>query len=350
MMDVGRILELLNVLYPSPDTPANFLPSQSQQTEAHKALYDFMAEPSAWSLASEILDSLGTHDWAQNTNARFIAAHTLAVKIARDWTSFPEDQSLNLKERLLHWLQQSAIRTASSIPGEKIVLRKLSVAISVLSFKLVPEPSRCWDNWLLEVISRLASGPTLTSSSLDVLTVIAEEAERADMLGARRVQYDKSIQDGSGLVIRTLSDALASESYSIKLAALSCSQAWLCSSHLNIDGPITLWPILLDLLFNSKYFSAYLNPDTSVDLANEEEDIVQKSADCIEELVSGSRGGVSLGGGFVTKARAEVLLDWFAGDLQERSPTRSYLSTNYLPLYPSTQLIALRPTFPHLEV
>ncbi|KNZ57882.1 hypothetical protein VP01_204g7 [Puccinia sorghi] len=337
-MDVARILELLNVLYPSPDAAANFLPNQTQQTEAHKALYDFMAEPSAWFLASEILDSLGTHAWAENTNARFIAAHTLAVKIARDWTSFPEDQSLNLKERLLHWLQQSAIRTASSIPGEKIVLRKLSVAISVLSFKLVPEPSRCWDNWLLEVISRLASGPTITSSSLDVLTVIAEEAERADMLGARRfeqnplflcpftidpkfyllefrVQYDKSIQDGSGLVIRTLSDALASESYSIKLAALSCSQAWLCSSHLNIDGPITLWPILLDLLFNSKYFSAYLNPDTSIDLANEEEDIVQKSADCIEELVSGSRGGVSLGGGFVTKARAEVLLDWFAGDL-----------------------------------
>jgi hypothetical protein len=64
-MDISRTLELLNVLYPSPDTPAHALPNQSQQTEAHKALYDFMAEPSAWSLASEILDSLGTHEWAQ---------------------------------------------------------------------------------------------------------------------------------------------------------------------------------------------------------------------------------------------------------------------------------------------
>lgn len=65
MMDVARILELLNVLYPSPDAAANFLPNQTQQTEAHKALYDFMAEPSAWFLASEILDSLGTHAWAE---------------------------------------------------------------------------------------------------------------------------------------------------------------------------------------------------------------------------------------------------------------------------------------------
>ncbi|KAH9467310.1 hypothetical protein Pst134EB_002329 [Puccinia striiformis f. sp. tritici] len=135
------------------------------------------------------------------------------------------------------------------------------------------------------------------------------------MLGARRVQYDQSIHDGSGLVIRTLSDALVSESYTIRLAALTCSQAWLCSSHLNIDGPITLWPILLNLLFSSKYLLAYLNPDKTADMADEEEDIVQRSADCIEELVSGSRGGASIGAGFVTKARAEVLLDWFGGDL-----------------------------------
>ncbi|KAI9625003.1 hypothetical protein H4Q26_016570 [Puccinia striiformis f. sp. tritici PST-130] len=278
-MDVSRVLELLNVLYPSPNTPAHALPTQNQQTEAQKALYDLMAEPSAWSLASEILDSLGTHEWAQNTNARFIAAHTLAVKISRDWTSFPADQSLTLKDRLLQWLQQSVIRTTASIPGEKIVLRKLSVAISVLSFKLVPEPSRCWDNWLLEVISRLASGPTVTSSLLDVLTVIAEEAERADMLGARRVQYDQSIHDGSGLVIRTLSDALVSESYTIRLAALTCSQAQDCRYGRRGRGHCP------------------------------------KSADCIEELVSGSRGGASIGAGFVTKARAEVLLDWFGGDL-----------------------------------
>jgi hypothetical protein len=84
---------------------------------------------------------------------------------------------------------------------------------------------------------------------------------------------------------------------------------------LNIDGPITLWPILLDLLFNSKYLLAYLNPSSSINIADEEDDIIQKSADCIEELVSGSRGGASIGAGFVTKARAEVLLDWFSGDL-----------------------------------
>ncbi|EFP78375.1 uncharacterized protein PGTG_04331 [Puccinia graminis f. sp. tritici CRL 75-36-700-3] len=44
-----------------------------------------------------------------------------------------------------------------------------------------------------------------------IIEVIAEEAEQADMLGARRVQYDKSIQDGSELVIRTLWDAVMME-------------------------------------------------------------------------------------------------------------------------------------------
>lgn len=69
---------------------------------------------------------------------RFIAAHTLAVKISRDWDSLPKDQYLSLKDRLLHWLQQSSLRTISSssrtqktpVSGEKIVLRKLAVAVS----------------------------------------------------------------------------------------------------------------------------------------------------------------------------------------------------------------------------
>ncbi|KAH9824219.1 armadillo-type protein [Melampsora americana] len=335
-MDISTLLSHLAILYPSPSTPINLFPSQIQQAQSQKAIYDLMAEPSAWSLAGQILDSLGTADWAEDTNTRFIAAHTLAVKISRDWHSLPSDQYSSLKERLLHWLHQSAQRSSPSsshdparksrISADIIVLRKLAVAVSALSLKLVPDPLKCWDHWLLETITRISSSGQCINSLLVVLTIVAEEAARADLIGPRsltsptilnlsRVQYDKSIQDGGSLVIRTLVDALKSDDSSTKISALTCSQAWLSASHLNIEGPMSLWPILLDLLTKSVYLSAYVSNDSTDDFSSEEEDIIQKTAECIEELVSSSNGGLNCGGGFVTSTRVVPLLDWYAGDL-----------------------------------
>ncbi|MBW0478513.1 hypothetical protein O181_018228 [Austropuccinia psidii MF-1] len=315
-MDLNCFLEYLHVLYPPSSTPPHLFPTQEQQARAQKAVYDLIADHRAWLLASQILDSLDVHDWAKDSNVRFIAAQTLAVKISRDWSSLPQSEHLSLKGKLLYWLQASANRLSSaSVSGEKIVLRKLAVAISALSFVLVPEPEKCWDNWLLEVISGISSMATTPIPLLEVLTVIAEEAERASLVGAQRSQYHQSIQDSGGLVIRSLVDSLASGCLSTKLAAINCSQAWLCSSHLNVDGPLSLWPILVDLLFNSPYLVSYINPNSFHDLPSEQEELVQKVADCIEELVSGSNGGASMGGGFVSKTRAEPLLDWFGGDL-----------------------------------
>ncbi|KAG0146915.1 hypothetical protein CROQUDRAFT_77160 [Cronartium quercuum f. sp. fusiforme G11] len=330
-MDIPRLLSLLGVLYPSPSTPIHMFPSQAQQAQAQKAVYDYMADPSAWSLAGHILDSLGTAEWAEDTNTRFIAAHTLAVKISRDWDSLPSDQYLTLKNRLLHWLQQSALRLSSSsfstsfndltqktlFPGEKIVLRKLAVAVSALSLRLVPAPLKFWDQWLLETITTVSSSGPLTESLLVILTVVAEEAARADLIGPRRVQYDQSIQDGCSLVVRTLVDSLTSDSLSTKISALICSQAWLSASHFNIEGPMTLWPILLDLLQNSVYLKAYVSDAGTDHLPSEEEDITQRTAECIEELVSGSNGGLNCGSGFVTSTRVVPLLDLYAGDLMD---------------------------------
>ncbi|KAI8452424.1 armadillo-type protein [Phakopsora pachyrhizi] len=323
-MDASQFLQLLSVVYPSSDKPYNLLPDQAQQAQAQKMLYDSIAYPSAWSLAGELLDSLGKHDWAQDINLRFMAAHMLAVKISRDWDSLQSTEHIPLKERLVQWLLTSAQRVefsyssspeARSLAGEKIVLRKLAVAVSALSFRLVPEPLKSWENWLLEVITRISGQLQSLDPLLDILTIIAEEGERADLVGSRRVQYDNSIRDGGSLIIRTLVDSLQSSSLSTRVASLSCAQAWLSSSHLNVDGPLTLWPILLDLFFNSKFFLAYIDPEGEIELPSEEESILQKSADCIEELVSGSHGGSILGGGFVTQTRAKHLLDWFAGDL-----------------------------------
>lgn len=64
-MDIASLLQLLAILYPSPSTSIHLYPSQAQQAQAQKEVYELMADPSAWSLAGHILDSLGTADWAE---------------------------------------------------------------------------------------------------------------------------------------------------------------------------------------------------------------------------------------------------------------------------------------------
>lgn len=67
---------------------------------------------------------------------RFFGAHTLKVKLSRDWETLEHAHWAGLKEALLAWLGESArlaypaASDAQSVPGERIVLRKLAAAVS----------------------------------------------------------------------------------------------------------------------------------------------------------------------------------------------------------------------------
>jgi hypothetical protein len=150
----------------------------------------------------------------QDANVRFFGAHTLTVKISRDWNTLPEEHWSGLKEAILGWLCESARAAypppgAPSTAGERVVFRKLAVAVGLLftvtsrgfdfaisdmhtphiqvtslSFRLVPNST--WPNWLLETILRLTASGCSRLGIYEFLTLAIEEIGRADLVGAKR--------------------------------------------------------------------------------------------------------------------------------------------------------------------
>lgn len=59
---------------------------------------------------------------------------------------------------------------------------------------------------------------------------------------------------------------------------------------------------------------AYVSEAGTDHIPSEEEEVIQKTVECLEDLVSSSNGGLNCGAGFVTGARAQPLLEWYAGD------------------------------------
>ena len=144
---------------------------------------------------------------SQDTNLRFFGAHTLTVKISRDWTALDEEHWLPLRDALLGWLTETArlaypLLGQPGASGERIVLRKLAVAVgqyalrcagaletdaspqtTSLSFRMAPQ---LWDSWLGDVIAHLTAGGCSQTGVYEVLALVIEEVGRADLVGARR--------------------------------------------------------------------------------------------------------------------------------------------------------------------
>ena len=91
------------------------------------------------------------------------------------------------------WLSQSA-RNAyplQGVPreGEKIVLRKLSVALVGYAIKVFDQKKRGeegWEDWLLEVIVRVAASGSRREAGLEVLSTAIEQVQRAELTGNKR--------------------------------------------------------------------------------------------------------------------------------------------------------------------
>lgn len=80
------------------------------------------------------ISSANSEGLSQDANVRFFGAHTLTVKISRDWPTLPEEHWTGLKEAMLGWLAESARSAyppagAASVTGERVVFRKLAVAV-----------------------------------------------------------------------------------------------------------------------------------------------------------------------------------------------------------------------------
>lgn len=108
----------------------------------------------------------------------------------------------------MNWLSRSA---AEAYPeggeggrqGEKVVLRKLASATTALSLRIATgngkggggeeeDGGEKWNDWLLEVMMRVAGGKredgrgTSREATLEVLSVVVEQVDRAQLTGQKR--------------------------------------------------------------------------------------------------------------------------------------------------------------------
>ncbi|KAL1915458.1 uncharacterized protein VTP21DRAFT_6582 [Calcarisporiella thermophila] len=193
------------------------------QKQAEEYLKLLQKEVYAWDLAPQLLGS-------QSVNSRFFGAHTLQIKIARDWDTLPEEKIPWLREQILSWLLQLS-------DGPAVVTTKLCVAIVAYALHAVP---RHWSNFIHDTCQCLeqsvvtrgqATRERVVCVLLEFLTVVPEEVGRADLVGDQKVKINQELSDAIPFILSML-PTLLSEHHGasdelIKNKALRCLQSWI---------------------------------------------------------------------------------------------------------------------------
>ena len=295
------------------------------------------SSPSAWSIVGTLISH-------PDSSVRFFGASTLQQAIARSWHSLdpndPAPRTLtgpvsSLKESLLHWLATSAVAaypaphasaSGTGTSGEKPVLRKLAAATTSLSLRIGGE----WNDWLLEVIMRIAASGAAREASLEVLSTAIEEIARADFVGSQRyvsssawlafilgpgprvlrltnnrllthrMSYMSSLSSTIPHLVSTLSSSMSPTAQPSEInLALSCFVAYLNAGQLSHTELTTLYPCLLPHVSRSE--------------------TVVAAASALEELIERASGLSEMGGGsgvtrFVNRQRTtELVRGWVDG-------------------------------------
>ncbi|GAA98552.1 hypothetical protein E5Q_05240 [Mixia osmundae IAM 14324] len=311
-----ELLELIRRLY----APTS---SAEEQRQVQHVLFEAQRSTGAWQWSSWLLTS--PHD----AQSRFFGALTLSIKISRDFISLPEGHQEQLKQSLMEILYHSAPlaypanhdATANSLnaaSSERIVLRKLAVAATALAIKIAP---RDWSEWLLSLMTLLSSAPCSRQAVFEVLAVITEESERADLIGKRRVQFEHTLTEAGSLVARTIIDTLttfpSSHNDADLIAALRCLQSWLTSKNIRYEDLDRIYPLTLPLL---------LHPPTA-----------EQASDCIEDFLADLD--------FLTPTRAEPLLDYLSSQYTSQAIAEAIENESDTDILPTLKLLVA--TFEH---
>ncbi|KAM0790224.1 hypothetical protein ACM66B_005537 [Microbotryomycetes sp. NB124-2] len=314
--DARQLIHLVQTLY-DPST------ARATQSQVERALQQTQQTQQGVVAACQILDDIQV-----DSRARFYAASTVQAFVERQQqpASDPttrglsaqqpndiDDELLKFKDSLLRWLTASAaasypLASSSSAPrtDERIVLRKLSAAVTSLSFKLVSGTSSShsssqssWHGWLLEVVTRVAAGGCQRRAVLEVLIVAIEQVARAEMSGVKRNRYMADLSTSVPVVVSSLGSSLAESTDPDEInAALSCFTSFLIAGQLDHSSLGTLYPLILRHLTN--------------------ETTLTKACSAIEELIDrGSGIGSSVGiTRFVNRQRTDELVKaWTTSEL-----------------------------------
>ncbi|GAA5977602.1 hypothetical protein JCM10908_005035 [Rhodotorula pacifica] len=293
--EVAQVIQAIQALY-DPSTPP------SVQSTLQRQLQLVQSSPSAWSVVGTLISH-------SDPSVRFFGAATLQQAITRSWHSldpnnpapiFLEGPVASLKESLLHWLSTSAAAAypangAPGTSGEKPVLRKLAAATTSLSLRLGAE----WNDWLLEVVMRIAASGAAREASLEVLSTAIEEIARADFVGSQRMSYMSSLSSTIPHLVSTLTSSISPTAKPSEInLALSCFVAYLNAGQLSHTELTTLYPCLLPHVSRSETVIA--------------------AASALEELIERSSGLSDTGGSGVTRfmnrqRTTELVQGWAIG-------------------------------------
>ncbi|KIN96655.1 hypothetical protein M404DRAFT_931992 [Pisolithus tinctorius Marx 270] len=258
--------------------------SSDTQRRLQQELFDMQKRYEAWGLVIPFLNH-------EDFNVQFFGAHTVQVKIARDWESFPPDNAPFLRDLLLD-LTSHAVLSGKN----KVILRKLFVAITSLALKLAAGTPSGWPDWIVSTVRFLSGQGAPTGSILEFLSIVAEEVESADLVGPRKMQMKQTLLDASPLVVRAVTGTISQPRSQIVAReiepALKCLQAWM--SILRADDITPVIPLLI-LLLNPSSPDAELDPD-----------IFTPASDTLQEIMS--RSPLVAGAG--TATLTEPLLLW----------------------------------------
>ncbi|TBU41864.1 ARM repeat-containing protein [Dichomitus squalens] len=277
--DVTRAAQLIQQSY-APQV------SSDEQRLLQQELFEIQRRPEAWGL---ILPFLSHTD----SSVQFFGAHTLQVKIARDWDSVPEDATTQLKDMVLDLTGRAVVAGQN-----KVILRKLFVAITSLAIKLHPgNPSR-WPDWLRSTINILSGMGVPPEHLLDFLSIVAEEMESADLLPPSKAQMQATLASAEPMVVQAISTCIKTpelqRSSHELTSALKCLQAWM--SVLPANDLTPLIPLLVSLMI----------PKTESPSPEYDEQAFISASDTLQELLSSS----ALSDGAGTKTVTEPLLLW----------------------------------------
>ncbi|KAK0200747.1 armadillo-type protein [Desarmillaria ectypa] len=229
-LDVNRATQLILQAYGQPNS---FLPPDELRLRQQE-LFEIQKRPEAWGLVLPLLNH-------EDPNVQFFGAHTVQVKIARDWLSFPEDQATPLRDLLIQLTAHSIV-----IGRNNVILRKLFVSLCSLALKLAPQHPTQWPDWILSCVTAFSGSGAQTGPILDFLTIVAEEISTADLLGPNKARMGDTMKDSSQIVLQAVRSSLDRSSAvptNQVLSAMKCFQSWL--SYLGAADVIAIVPLLL---------------------------------------------------------------------------------------------------------
>jgi hypothetical protein len=210
----------------------------SEQSRLQHEVFEIQKRPEAWSLIIPFLEN-------EDPNVQFFGAHTAQVKIARDWDSVPAQNAEQVRDLFLELAGRSI-----TLGRNKIILRKLFVALTSLALKLVPGHPTRWPDWIVNTVTSFSQRGCSVEHILDFLTITGEEIQSADVLGSSKMQMQQSLKDAIPMVLQAITSILAQPSQTVPLphlqSAFKCLEAWIVLLPTSDITPLI--PILITLL------------------------------------------------------------------------------------------------------